>query len=156
MGAEYLSLPDLEYPVPPTPPGAIELIVHDDPVAMPRPRVMLRQGRPHAYVPTHASAAMWRIRQAAAEALGQRPPLLGPVEVLVEVFLHPPASLPKKMRGHAQPTKRPDADNFGKTACDGCSPLWGDDSQIVDLRIVKRYAWNQPPHWRIVVRELAE
>jgi len=36
---------------------------------------------------------------------------------------------------------RPDADNYGKAALDALNEVvWGDDSQVVDLRVIKSYA----------------
>lgn len=135
---------------------SIEVVVPDEPVAMPRPRVMLRGGKPHAYVPTHASAAMWRIRQAAADALGERAPLLTALTVEIEAVVHPPVSIPKKAIGQILPIKRPDLDNYIKTALDGCSVLWKDDAQVVEIRATKRYGWNESPHWRITINEMSE
>ena len=122
-----------------------------DPVPMPRPRVAVRGGRAHAYAPSHASAAMWQIRQAAIAALGDGEPLVGPLAVTVTAYLRQPASIPKRDRLTALPTRRPDCDNFAKTALDGCSPLWRDDSQVVTLTVAKRYAVAGSPRWDISV-----
>ena len=102
-----------------------------DPVPMARPRVALRGGRPHGYVPTKTTRPCWEIRQAAIAALGDGEPFSCPVAVSVTAWVRMPASIPKRDRLTALPTRRPDADNFAKTALDGCSPLWADDSQVV-------------------------
>ena len=132
----------------------IRFEVRADPVPMPRPRVAVRGGRAHAYVPSHASEALWQIRQAAVAALGDGEPFAGPVSVEVIAYLRQPASIPKRDRLTALPTRRPDADNFAKTAIDGCSPLWADDAQVVTLTVRKRYAIDGPARWVIVVEEL--
>ena len=48
---------------------------------------------------------------------------------------------PKKLWGKYK-TTRPDVDNFCKALIDQCTQVgfWADDSQICDLRIIKRYA----------------
>ncbi len=137
-----------------TSPRRVSFEVIADPVAMPRPRVAVRGGKAHGYVPTHAAEAMWQIRQAAIAALGQAEPFTGPLAFTVVVFLRMPGSVPKRDRLTAMPTKRPDLDNYVKTALDGCSPLWGDDSQVVDLVARKRYALTGSPRWDIAVEEV--
>lgn len=125
------------------------------PVAMGRPRVAVRGGRPHGYVPARTAQACWEIRQAAIAALGTEPPLAGPVALRVTAYVPAPKSLQKRLHGIARPTKRPDLDNLLKTVLDGCSPLWRDDSQVVDLRGAKVYAIDGPPRWSITVEDLA-
>ena len=137
-----------------TTPRRLSFEVTADPVAMPRPRVALRGGKAHGYVPTHAAEAMWQIRQAAIAALGQAEPFTGPLAVIVTAYLRQPASIPKRDKLTALPTRRPDCDNFAKTVLDGCSPLWRDDAQAVDLTIRKRYAVTGPPRWDIAVEEV--
>ena len=128
--------------------------VPDEPVAMPRPRVAVRGGKAHGYVPTKASEAMWRIRQAAVAALGDRPRFEGAVLLTVVAFVRMPASVPKRDRLTALPTKRPDADNYAKLVLDGLSVLWADDAQVTDLCIRKRYAVDSSPRWDIRVESL--
>ena len=135
-------------------PHSLRFEVIADPVAMPRPRVAVPGGKAHAYVPTHAAEAMWQIRQAAIAALGDEQPFAGPLIVTVTAYLRQPASIPKRDRLTAMPIKRPDADNLGKTALDGCSPLWVDDAQVVDLAVRKRYAVTGSPRWEIEVEPL--
>ena len=121
------------------------------PVPMARPRVAVRGGRPHGYIPAKTAQACWEIRQAAIAALGASEPFNGPVALHVVAYLPVPKSLPKRLHGIARPTKRPDLDNLLKTCLDGCSPLWGDDSQVVDLRGAKFYAFASSPRWEIRV-----
>jgi Holliday junction resolvase RusA-like endonuclease len=129
----------------------LKFTVWDLPQAMPRPRVAIRGGRAHAYTPGRAQQAMWRIRQSAIEALGDSPRFVGPVSLRVVAYLPVPKATPKHVLGIARPIKRPDVDNLAKTVLDGCSPLWLDDAQIVDLRIAKVFAWDVAPHWSIEV-----
>lgn len=47
----------------------------------------------------------------------------------------------KMMSGAIRPTKKPDWDNIGKIVCDALNKIaFYDDAQIVDARVVKRYA----------------
>ena len=133
----------------------LTFVVPTVPVAMARPRVAVRGGRAHAYMPAKTQQAAWEIRQSAIAALGDDPPFAGPVALRVTAYVPVPKSLPKRLHGIARPTKRPDLDNLLKTVLDGCSPLWGDDSQVVDLRGTKVFAIDGPPRWSITVEDLA-
>lgn len=132
-------------------PGAavrLGLTLYDDPVAKPRPRV-LRSG--HTYTPTHALEAERRLRQAWVEKHGAVP-LEGPLSLDVTVMLRMPAGIAKKHRNAAQPVKRPDLDNYIKTALDGLSGVaFVDDSQVVEISARKQYAWfggqHMTPGW---------
>ncbi|MGA9774564.1 MAG: RusA family crossover junction endodeoxyribonuclease [Candidatus Dormiibacterota bacterium] len=121
---------------------------------MARPRVAVRGGKAHGYVPARTQQAAWEIRQCAMAALGAGPPFEGAVRLSVAAYLPVPKSLPKRSWGKALPTKRPDVDNFAKTALDGLSPLWGDDSQVVELSACKQYAWQGSPRWEIALEEI--
>ena len=128
--------------------------VHAEPVAQGRPRVAIRSGKPHGYQPAKSARAAWEIRQAALAALGDAEPFSGPLAVEVTVYVRQPASVPKSRRLTAQPTRRPDLDNYVKLALDGCSPLWQDDAQVVEMVARKRYAVDSPPRWSITVEQL--
>ena len=133
----------------------LQFAVLSDPVAMPRPRVVTHRGRAHGYIPTAAARACWEIRMAAAQALGDLPQFTGPVQVTIAVYLRQPGNIPKRDRVRARPTRRPDADNFAKTALDGLSVLWRDDAQVTDLIVRKYYAVDSAPMWEIRVEEAA-
>jgi len=132
----------------------LSFVVPDAPVAMARPRVAVRGGKPHGYLPTGAQAAMWRIRQAAVDALGDRPRFEGAVQLTAVAFVRMPASIPKRDRPTALPTRRPDTDNYAKTLLDGLSVLWLDDAQVTDLCVRKRFAVDSSPRWEIRVESL--
>lgn len=125
--------------------------VYSEPVPMARPRVAVRGGKAHGYVPARTAQAAWEIRQCALAALGSTEPFAGPLSVTVTAYLRQPGSIPKCRRATALPTKRPDLDNLLKLVIDGCSPLWGDDSQVVDLTASKRFAVTGSPRWDIAV-----
>jgi Holliday junction resolvase RusA-like endonuclease len=72
--------------------------------------------------------------------------LLGPLTLAVTVYSAVPASWARKrqraaLAGLLRPTGRPDCDNLLKTICDGLNGvLWGDDAQVVDAWVSKRFA----------------
>lgn len=128
------------------------LVLYEDPVAKPRPRVT-RTG--HAYTPTHAMEAERRLRQAWVGEHGAAP-LAGPVSLDLEVWLRMPGSVPKKHRATARPVKRPDLDNFAKTVLDALNGVaWLDDAQVVEITCRKSYAdpVQGVPGWSIQVEE---
>jgi len=135
-------------------PRRLAFAVLAEPVAQGRPRVAVRGGRPHGYQPAKSAQAAWEIRQAAITALGDAEPFSGPLSVMVTAWVRQPQSIAKRDRLTAQPTRRPDLDNYCKLALDGCSPLWRDDAQVVELVARKRYALDGSPRWEIVAEAL--
>ncbi len=130
--------------------------VPDRPVATARPRVAVRGGRAHGYTPSRTAEAVWRIRQTVTAQLGPNwEPLSGPIRLSVTAWLPQPASMSKRDRLTARPIRRPDIDNFAKTCLDGLSPVWLDDSQVVELTATKRYAIASSPRWELTVETLA-
>jgi len=131
--------------------------IPDAPVASGRPRVAVRGGRPHGYMPAKTAQAAWRIREHVTAELGPTwTPLGGPIALAVVVYVPMPASIPKRERLTARPERRPDLDNYVKTAMDGLSPLWDDDAQVVELHAEKRFAVDRPPCWEIAVEALTQ
>jgi Holliday junction resolvase RusA-like endonuclease len=129
------------------------LIVYTEPVAKARPRVTVQNGRARAYTPSKTQEAEWRIRTEWIAAHGLHP-LAGPVYLVVIAYVAMPKSMPQKRREGALPVTRPDADNYLKTAQDALNEVaWADDSQVVDLRVAKRYAIDGPPRWELEVGE---
>ncbi|MEM2944428.1 MAG: RusA family crossover junction endodeoxyribonuclease [Methanomassiliicoccales archaeon] len=74
-------------------------------------------------------------------------------EVEAEFIFQRPKSLPKKISLN---TRRPDVDKLVRTVLDGLAKvLIPDDSQVVAIRTLKRYAVeNESPGVRITVRRL--
>lgn len=101
----------------------------------------------------------WRatVQQAAVAAMGERPPVDGPLEVLVTFALPRPKSHPKTRR--TWPVSRPDVDKLVRAVNDSCTHVvWRDDAQIVELRVRKVWAeldLPMAPGARIVVRHAA-
>ena len=75
-----------------------------------------------------------------------RPPISVPVRAEITVDLPVPASWSGQrrdaaLRGEIRPTVRPDADNYVKTGLDAIDAIViADDSLVVDLVAIKRYA----------------
>jgi crossover junction endodeoxyribonuclease RusA len=80
--------------------------------------------------------------------------LTGPVRLLVAFYLPRPKSLPKKVLHHV---KKPDLDKLVRSVKDGLTRVaWKDDSQVVDVKAIKRYAeLGTTPHAVITVQPLA-
>ncbi len=134
----------------------LDLVVPEQPIAKGRPRAALVKGKVRVYTPSRTAKAEWLIKQHAMQAIDGRKPFLGPVRLTVTAFLRMPASIPKRDWATALPIKRPDADNYLKAALDGLAPCWGDDSQVVEIHLAKRYARDgEPPRWEISVEALA-
>lgn len=129
------------------------LVVYDAPTAKGRPRVVVRNGHARAYTPSKTQQAEWRIRTEWIAAHGVSP-LEGPLAIDVIVYVAMPKSVPQKRREVAMPTTRPDGDNYLKTVLDALNEVaWKDDSQVVDIRVAKRYALDGPPRWEVEVTE---
>ena len=120
-----------------------EVIVAGKPGAKGRVRFVRKTG--HAFTPERTVAYEGRVAAAAQAAMNGRPPVEGPVAVLLEVRLPIPTSWPAKRHlaaelGLLRPTGKPDIDNYIKIL-DACNLIiWGDDSQIVDINAFKRYS----------------
>ena len=73
-----------------------------------------------------------------------------PLAMTVIAYFEIPKSASKKNRekmvmGLLLPTKKPDADNIAKIICDALNGVaYHDDTQIVQLNIIKRYTAAQP------------
>ena len=121
-----------------------KLLVHIDtpPVAKARPRVTMRGGKPRAYTPKKSAD----YEAAVAAACDAEAPLEGALRMHVNLYLPIPASWSKQKTidaacGKILPTSRPDLDNYCKAIMDGLNGVaYEDDSQVVDLRVVKQYA----------------
>lgn len=120
----------------------IEIVLLGKPVAKGRPRFNTATGR--AYTPEKTAKYETMLRYAAAEVMGDRPPLEGPLNMEMLIVAPVPASWPKKkqaaaLSGALRPTGKPDVDNFMKVI-DSCNlVVWIDDSQITDATLRKRY-----------------
>jgi Holliday junction resolvase RusA-like endonuclease len=123
--------------------GAVTIVIGGPPTAKGRPR-MTRRGL--AYTPAATRKYEAHGRLAAQLAMNGRPPITAPVRAEIVVDLPVPASWSAKrrdaaLRGDVRPSSRPDTDNYIKAALDAVNAIVAtDDSLIVDLVAVKRYA----------------
>lgn len=113
----------------------------------------------HFYTPEKTRSYEAALKYAAAEEMGAKPPLDGPVAVEMLIVVPIAESWSKKRRlaansGQARPTKKPDLDNVMKMLDALNLVVWVDDAQIVDAQIRKIYG-DKPGMW-ITVRPLSE
>lgn len=104
-----------------------------------RPRVC----RGHAFTPKDTVEYEKLVRDCYQEQDGRY--LEGSVRALIIAYYKIPKSYSKKRvqairEGLEKPTKKPDADNIAKIILDSLNGVaYKDDSQIVDIRIIKKY-----------------
>ena len=86
------------------------------------------------------------ISQAARTAMGETPPMEGPISASMYFRLPIPKSTPKKrvaslLGGLVRPTKKPDLDNMNKAILDAMNGIvYKDDSQVVTIHSKKVYS----------------
>lgn len=101
---------------------------------------------------------MAAIRSFAAEAMGQRPLMDGPLELTITAVYQWPKAIGLKRRvqpGSDLKTTRPDAGNIAKLVEDSLNAVvWTDDARVSDTHIYKRY--GEKPGLTIVVRDLVQ
>lgn len=111
----------------------------------------------HAYTPERTVNYEARLAHAAQIVMNGRPLLDGPLSAVVTITMPVAESKPKKWReaalvGKIRPVKKPDADNYAKVLDALNLIVWTDDSQIVDLRVVKFY--GAKPSFKAVITPL--
>jgi Holliday junction resolvase RusA-like endonuclease len=127
----------------------IEIVVLGVPVAKGRPRFAKATG--HTYTPEKTRNFEAALKYAAEQAMGDRPPLQGPISLEINVMLPIAPSWPKKQQaaarsGALRPTKKPDFDNYAKTVDALNMVVWIDDGQIVEATVRKAYS-DKPGMW---------
>lgn len=136
--------------------GVIEFIVPGEPVGKGRPRAFRMGNSVRMHTPDKTARYENLVAMAAQEAMAGGMPIDGPVAVDMLLVTTPPASWSQKKRGQAldgmiRPTTKPDCDNVLKAIADACNGIvWGDDKQITDVVIRKRYGMR--PMARLIVR----
>lgn len=99
------------------------------------------------YIPKETRAYRASILSAFIDAGGRA--LDGPLAVRVDVYRALPKSRPKRLESEPD-TFKPDVDNIGKNVLDALNAhAWADDSQVVELTVVKHPRIREPE--RIVV-----
>lgn len=131
-------------------PQAVVVALRGAPVGKGRGRVgKLRDGRPVVFTPQATRSYEASLRLAGTEAMEGLAPFDGPVAVEVIATFPIAASWSATKRrqalaGGLMPTTKPDSDNILKICADSLNQIvWGDDRQIVQATVVKRYG-EQP------------
>lgn len=104
------------------------------------------------YTPKETRSYEGMVRQAAALAMGNRPPMECPVVLSVNAVFAIPPSMPKYKQALARagehwPGVKPDLDNLVKAICDGIQKIIiRDDALICRMVLVKRYGLQPAVH----------
>lgn len=123
----------------------IKFFVPGPPVGKGRPRAARRGKHITLYTPAKTVSYESLVAMAATQAMAGRPPLDGPVVLVLDIALPVPQSWSKKRQAAAladitPPTTKPDCDNVLKAICDAANNIvWRDDVQVVDVVLRRRY-----------------
>ncbi len=126
-------------------PDTIKFIIPGEPVAKGRARSFVRNGRIAHYTPAKTARYESLVRLVAQQAMSEKLPVEGAVNLTIRAFLTIPTSWSLKKQqaaaiGAIAHTKRPDLDNIVKAIKDGANGVtWEDDSQVIDVRASKQY-----------------
>jgi len=124
----------------------IVLEVPGQPVPQPRHRIATRGRFATAYVPKAHPVHAYRQAIVLAAKAASKTRREGGVSLSVEfIFARPPSHWTKSGLAASAPAIPPkcDWDNLGKAVSDaitGSGVIWGDDDQVVDATVRKRYA----------------
>lgn len=135
----------------PAPVMSLKITVPGEPVPKGRHRARIVQPRRksafiHFYQDAETEKYERLVAQVAHLEMKGRGLILGPLDIHVTAWLPIPASWSQKKRAQAsdgtlRPVSRPDADNFLKCCLDAMNKVvYHDDSQVVDMRVSKRYS----------------
>lgn len=119
-----------------------QLTIDGVPVAKGRPRL----GRYGTYTPKKTQEYQEYVKMCWVAKYGSIQPSEQPLEMNIVFYMPIPKSYSKKQRaeilnGRLKPTKKPDIDNLIKSVLDALNGLvYADDSQIIKVTAVKRYA----------------
>lgn len=123
----------------------IRFFVPGKPQGKGRPRAAKRGKFVRMYTPEATVNYESTVRLFASQAMAGRPPMTGPMMVVMSIMLPIPASWSKRKRaqaiaGQVLPTTKPDTDNVIKAVYDAINGVvWVDDVQVVDEHTTKRY-----------------
>lgn len=136
----------------------IVVLIDGEPQGKGRPRAFRVGKGVRMFTPEKTRAYEQLVADEARNTIGGRAPIVGPVELMLNLVCSVPASWSKKKRaqaldGEILPTKKPDADNCAKAICDSFNAIvWVDDVQVVDLVVRKRY--GESPHVEAIITPL--
>lgn len=123
--------------------NTISFTVPGEPRGKGRPRATVRGGHARMYTDDKTASYENLVALAATAAMAGRPPLQGPLTVVIAVRLTPPKAASKLARaamlgGSAPVYGRFDLDNICKAVLDGSNAIaFADDRQIVGLMAAK-------------------
>lgn len=131
----------------------VEIVLFGTPRGKGRPRFNRRTG--HAHTDGKTASYEAALRFAGGEAMAGRAPFQGEIEIEIISYVSPAKSWPKKrilaaLMDLLRPTKKPDGDNLAKMVDALNGVCWGDDSQITDWAIKKRY--DETPRLEVKIR----
>jgi len=132
--------------------NSIEFIVPGDPVGKGRARASRTKKGIQMHTPEKTVRYESLVALCAQQAMVGKRPMPGEVELDLLLVTSPPASWSAKKRTAAlldeiRPTTKPDCDNVLKAIADACNGIvFGDDKQITDARVRKRYG-ETPGAW---------
>jgi Holliday junction resolvase RusA-like endonuclease len=133
----------------------IEFTVPGAPQGKGRAKIVKIGGFSRMATPAKTVAYEGLVAYTAQQAMHQRTLFDGAVSMMARLDCAIPASWSKKKRDQAlagviRPTTTPDLDNCIKALCDGMNGVvWRDDSQVVSLNVIKRYAMTPCAHVQI-------
>lgn len=121
--------------------------------------VLSKKGNPVilSYTPKQTGEEEFAFRMIAAAAMEGRRPFEGEIELKLCAYRRIPESWSKKKQADARaglirPTAKPDFDNTAKLIDGMKGVVWGDDAQVTDAHIFKRY--SDTPRVVVEVRQL--
>lgn len=120
---------------------SIDFTIPGKPFGKQRPRAAVVAGRARVYTPDETRSYEAKIAELARPLFAA--PLDGPVKLRVVAIFEIPKSWSKRKQAEMQDglhTQKPDSDNCLKAIKDGLNRIaWRDDSQVADVRCVKRW-----------------
>jgi Holliday junction resolvase RusA-like endonuclease len=126
-------------------PEPVTISLAGDPQGKGRARAFRRGNFIGHYTPEKTRSYEGMIRTAAMDAMGNRPPIDVPVELVMRAVFSVPASWSKRkhadaLAGAIKPAKKPDLDNIAKAWNDALNGVvYRDDALIVRATFEKRY-----------------
>lgn len=136
---------DPPFACPPDAVPPVTITLAGEPQGKGRARAFRRGNFIGHYTPEKTRTYEGMVRTAAMEAMGARPPIDGPVRLVMSAIFSIPKSWSQKKRaaamsGAIKPTRKPDLDNILKAWKDALNQVvYRDDCLIVRAVIEKRY-----------------
>jgi|DEB0MinimDraft_6_1074348.scaffolds.fasta_scaffold23147_4 Holliday junction resolvase RusA-like endonuclease len=134
---------------------SIQFTVPGKPSGKGRPRFSRKSGR--AFTPAKTQSYEAQVKHFCAEAMGNMPPIEGPIRVeIIAVFAKAKSWSKKKTRETYWHTSSPDADNLAKVL-DGLNGIaWGDDRQVALLQVSKIYSDDGREYMQVFISDMEQ